>query len=174
MTALTTARLTLSPMAVSDMEDLLRLWADTDFTRFISGRALSEEEVWLRCLRDIGHWQALNHGNWTIREQTTGEFVGTVGVLDYRRDISPAIDAPELGWGLSPRFQGQGMAYEAVSAALNWADQTLESARSLCMISPQNVPSLRLADKLGYRHWLTTQYKDSEVILLERPRQRAD
>lgn len=169
MHSLTTDRLTLSPICATDMDDLLSLWADEGFTRFITGRALSEEEVWLRCLRDIGHWQALNHGNWAIRETATGEFVGTVGVLDYRRDITPPFDAPELGWGLSPRFHGKGMAYEAVSAALEWLDVILKSPRSLCMISPENTPSIRLAERLGYQAWTTTLYKGSEVLLFERP-----
>ena len=67
MVQLTTERLSLKPVTSSDMDDLLSLWSDTIFTRFITGRALSEEEVWLRCLRDMGHWQALGHGNWAIR-----------------------------------------------------------------------------------------------------------
>ncbi len=93
MTILTTDRLTLAPVAASDMDDLIRLWADADFTRHIMGRALSEEEVWFRCLRDLGHWQAKGYGNWTIRETDTGAYVGSVGVLDYRREMTPAFDA---------------------------------------------------------------------------------
>jgi RimJ/RimL family protein N-acetyltransferase len=170
MVLLTTKRLTLTPINQDDMVDLRALWQDEAFTRFITGRALTEEEVWLRCLRDIGQWQALGHGNWAIRETATGDYVGTVGILDYRRDITPAINAPELGWGLSPKFQGQGMATEAVQAALNWADQNLNAPRTLCMISTDNLASVRLAQRLGYRTWTTTRYKDSEVVLYERSR----
>ena len=54
MTVLSTARLTLTPVAVGDMDDLTALWADAEFTRHIMGRGLSEEEVWFRLLRDIG------------------------------------------------------------------------------------------------------------------------
>ena len=170
MPGFTTDRLSLAPINQKDMGDLLDLWSQADFTRYITGRALGEEEVWLRCLRDIGHWQVLGHGNWAIREIATGQFVGTVGVLNYCRDISPAIDSPELGWGLHPRFQGKGLAFEAVSAALEWADQHLNAPRTLCMISPDNRASVRLAQRLGYRTWMTTRYKDSEVVLYERPR----
>lgn len=91
MTVLTTQRLTLTPVAVGDMDDLTALWADAEFTRHIMGRGLSEEEVWFRLLRDIGHWQAKGYGNWSIRETTTGAYVGSVGVLDYRRDRKSVV-----------------------------------------------------------------------------------
>ena len=42
MTVLSTERLTLTPVAVGDMDDLTALWADAEFTRHIMGRGLSE------------------------------------------------------------------------------------------------------------------------------------
>lgn len=170
MTVLTTARLTLTPVAVSDMDDLTGLWADADFTRHIMGRGLSEEEVWFRLLRDLGHWQTKGYGNWTIRETGSGAYIGSVGVLDYRREMTPPFDAPELGWGLVPAFQGLGMAYEALQAALAWTDACRLEPRTVCMISPDNAPSLKLAQRVGYRPYAEADYKDSRVTLFERPR----
>lgn len=173
MTVLTTARLTLSPVAVSDMDDLTHLWADADFTRHIMGRGLSEEEVWFRLLRDLGHWQAKGYGNWSIRDTATGAYVGSVGVLDYRREMTPAFDAPELGWGVAPAFQGQGLALEALQAALAWTDAHRPEPRTVCMISPDNAPSVKLARRVGYRPYAEADYKGSLVTLYERPRERA-
>jgi RimJ/RimL family protein N-acetyltransferase len=170
VTNLTTDRLTLTPVAVGDMDDLIPLWADADFTRHIMGRGLSEEEVWFRLLRDIGHWQAKGYGNWSIRETDTGAYVGSVGVLDYRRDMTPPFDAPELGWGVAPAFQGQGMALEALYAVLTWTDAYRLEPRTVCMISPDNAPSVKLAERVGYRPYAEADYKDSRVTLFERPR----
>ena len=170
MTILTTPRLTLTPVAVGDMDDLIALWADADFTRHIMGRALSEEEVWFRLLRDLGHWQAKGYGNWSIRETDSGAYVGSVGVLDYRREMDPPFDAPELGWGVAPAFQGQGLAQEALQAALQWTDAYRLEPRSVCMISPDNVPSVKLAERVGYRPYAKVDYKGSTVTLFERPR----
>ena len=117
-TTLITERLTLTPVQLSDYDELVSLWGDPAFATAIFPAALSSEDVWFRLLRDIGHWEALGRGNWAIRETATGAYVGSVGVLDYHRIMEPAFDAPELGWGVAPRFQGQGMAFEAVSAAL--------------------------------------------------------
>ena len=170
MTILTTDRLTLTPVAVSDLNDLIGLWADADFTRHIMGRGLSEEEVWFRLLRDLGHWQAKGYGNWTIRESDTGAYVGSVGVLDYRREMTPAFDAPELGWGVAPAFQGQGLAYEALQAALAWTDAYRLEPRTVCMISPDNAPSIRLAERVGYVFYADGDYKDHTVRLFQRAR----
>lgn len=165
-----TERLTLTPMSLADIDDLLTLWRDGDFTRFTSGRILTEEEVWTRLLRDIGHWSVMGFGNWTIRLTETGQHVGSVGLFDYRRALEPPFDAPEVGWGLRSGFQGQGLAYEALTAALAWSDQNIAKVRTVCMISPQNQPSIRLAQRCGFRPYGQGQYSGSIVDLYERPR----
>jgi RimJ/RimL family protein N-acetyltransferase len=167
-TTLITDRLTLAPVQLSDLDDLVALWGDPAFATAIFPAALSSEDVWYRLLRDIGHWEALGHGNWTIRETATGAYVGSVGVLDYRRRLDPPFDAPELGWGVAPRFQGKGLAFEALSAALAWCDDTLNAGRTVCMISPDNAPSHALAARAGYRPYAETAYKGEPVVLLER------
>lgn len=163
-----TERLVLTPVTLSDFDDLKAVWADKAFTRAITGRALSQEEVWFRLLRDLGHWQALGHGNWTMRLKDTGAYVGGVGVLNYLRDLDPPFDAPELGWGVATAFQGQGFAREGVQAALDWADTVLKAPRTVCMIDPDNAPSLKLAGLVGYQPYGEGTYKDHPVTLFER------
>lgn len=167
-TTLITDRLTLTPVEASDLPDLTALWGDPAFATAIFPAALSSEDVWFRLLRDIGHWEAQGYGNWSIRETATGAYVGSVGVFDYRRLMDPPFDAPELGWGVAPRFQGKGMAFEALSAALAWCDDALNAPRTVCMISPDNGPSHALARRAGYTPYTETTYKGSAVVLLER------
>ncbi|MFA4892093.1 GNAT family N-acetyltransferase [Brevundimonas sp.] len=168
MTTLITEHLTLTPVAPGDLDDLVALWSDPAFTTAIFPAPLSAEDVWFRLLRDIGHWEALGYGNWAIRETATGAYVGSVGVLDYHRILTPAFDAPELGWGVAPRFQGKGVAFEALSAALAWCDEALNAPRTVCMISPDNAPSHALAKRAGYVPYAETTYKGAPVVLLER------
>ncbi len=168
MTVLITDRLTLTPAALSDYDDLRALWADPAFVHHIFPEPLTGEDVWFRLLRDIGHWEALGHGGWTVRLKETGAHVGGVGVLDFRRHLDPPFDAPELGWGVHPRFQGRGLAFEALSAALAWCDDALNAPRTVCMISPDNGPSLALAGRAGYASYAETTYKGDPVALFER------
>ncbi|WP_295186560.1 GNAT family N-acetyltransferase [uncultured Brevundimonas sp.] len=167
---LTTERLVMSPVTLADHDDLLALWADADFTRHITGRPMTSEEVWFRLLRDLGQWAVDDYGSWTIRRAKDGAYLGNVSILDHRRLIEPAMTDPELGWGLSPAFHGEGFAHEALQAALAWADAHLSATRTVCMISPENLASLKLAARVGYRSYATTTYKDHPVQLFERPR----
>ncbi|ESQ90357.1 hypothetical protein ABAC460_09385 [Asticcacaulis sp. AC460] len=170
MTVLTTARLSLTPMTVADFDDLCRLWRNEDFTRQIGLPAMTSETVWLRLLRDIGHWQVMGVGNWAVRRLEDGVWLGTVGIFDYRRDLVPAFGDLELGWGLDPAFQGQGYAFEAVTEALRHADEDLRLARTTCMIAPDNAASFRLAAKVGFTPWVEGDLRGEKIQLLERLR----
>lgn len=167
---LRTERLVLSPVGVADLEDLCAIWGDPGYVRHITGKPFTREECWFRLLRDIGHWEVIGHGNWAMRRAATGAFVGTVGILDFRRDITPPLDAPELGWGVAPAFQGQGYGVEGVRAALAWADARLPQDRTVCIIAPANQPSLRLAGRVGYRPCGEALYRGETILRLERPR----
>lgn len=168
-TTLNTERLTLAPVSLSDLDELVALWGDARFATAIFPAPLSTEEVWFRLLRDLGHWKALGFGNWSVRDHS-GRYVGSVGVLDYHRQLTPPFDAPELGWGVAPEFQGRGLAFEALCAVLRWCDGELQSPRTVCMIAPDNSRSLALARRVGYSAYAETRYKDAPVILMERHR----
>jgi RimJ/RimL family protein N-acetyltransferase len=168
-----TLRLQLRPHALSDFEACFAMWSDPGVTRFIGGRPQTGEEVWARMMRYAGMWQLLGMGFWAVEERGSGEFIGEVGVMDARRDILPPfVNEPEVGWSLRPAVQGRGFAGEAVAAAIAWAEATLDRPMLVCIISPDNAPSLRLARKLGFRERLRTVFHDEPAIQLERPRMK--
>jgi RimJ/RimL family protein N-acetyltransferase len=170
MTVLTTGRLSLAPMSVDDFEDLCRLWGNPVFTRQIGFEPMTPETVWLRLLRDIGHWQVMGVGNWAVRRRADGAWLGSAGIFDYRRDLVPALGDLEVGWGMDPAFHGQGYAFEAVTEALRHADETLGLRRTTCMISPENTASFRLAQKVGFTPWCLGDLRGDTLHLLERTR----
>lgn len=102
------------------------------------------------------------------RGESDGRLAGEVGFADFKREIEPPIDVAELGWVLVPRMHGKGYGTEAVRAALAWGDRHFGSARSVCLIAPENAPSIRVAEKCGYREILRTTYKDEPTLLFER------
>ena len=170
-TTVETARLIMAPASLDDLPDVVALWREPDVYRHIGGKAFSEEDCWNRLLRDVGHWRALGYGLWTVRMKATGTYAGVVGFADFRREMTPSFsDAPEGGWVMAPWTRGQGLASEAVGAALGWVEAVLDPPRTVCMIAPDNQPSLRLADRFGYAPFAATHYKGSDVLLLERAR----
>lgn len=164
-----TKRLTLRRHALDDFAEIAALWGDPEVVKYISGEPLSEEDVWGKMMRMVGHWSLMGFGYWVVREKATGRFVGEVGFGDFRRQLSPPFDgAPEAGWALAKWSHGKGYAAEAVRAALAWGDDHFGKARMVCLISPENIPSLRLAEAVGFREYAQSIYKGSVSTLLER------
>jgi RimJ/RimL family protein N-acetyltransferase len=116
-------------------------------------------------MRYVGHWELVGFGPWIVREKG-GAFVGEVGLFDFRRDITPRLDVPEVGWALARAAHGNGYATEAVRAVLAWSQQHFGHARASCIIDPDNLASLRAAAKLGFREQARTTYKSSPTIVL--------
>jgi RimJ/RimL family protein N-acetyltransferase len=167
--SLTTSRLRLRPHERQDFEPACAMWADPQVTRFIGGRASTPQQTWSRMLAYLGHWSIMGYGYWAIEEQATGAFIGEVGFADFRRDIAPEMrDVPELGFALVSNAHGKGYASEAVSAALAWADEHVLSKRTVCLIDEANRPSLRIAQKCGYRAFQRTTFNGTPVQFLER------
>jgi RimJ/RimL family protein N-acetyltransferase len=166
---LETERLRLRGHCPADFEACVAMWADPGVTRYTSGKPLLPEETWAKVLRYAGLWPLLGYGYWALEEKATGLYVGELGFADFKRDIKPSIDGvPELGWALISQAHGKGYATEAVRAATTWGDEHFERARTVCIIDPENLASMRVAEKCGYREFQRTTYKDHSVILLER------
>jgi RimJ/RimL family protein N-acetyltransferase len=168
---LTTARLILRPHRREDFDACAALWADPLVTRFIQGRPQTREEVWARLLRYAGHWAWLGHGYWAVEEG--GRFIGELGLADFQRQMQPPLGVPELGWALSPAVHGRGYATEALQAVLTWADANLDAAETACIVAPENLVSLRVAEKLGYRQTARTLYKGEDTLVFRRSRRRS-
>jgi len=173
MNAADSERLTLRVPGLADFEDSAALWADPDVVRYTSGRAFTREESWARLMRYVGHWELFGFGFWVVRERDGGRFVGEVGLANFRRDIQPPLDGGfEIGWAVSPSAHGKGYATEAALASLRWIEERQAPPRTVCIINPENAASIGVARKCGYSEFGRTTYKDSPVILLERPAQQ--
>jgi RimJ/RimL family protein N-acetyltransferase len=165
---LETERLTLRGHRIEDFGDCTAMWSDPAVTRHIGGEPFTREDVWSRLLRYVGHWALMGFGFWVVREKASGRFVGEIGLAIFERDIEPSLDnTPEIGWVLAPWAHNKGFATEGARAAIAWFE-SLGSARTVCLIDPNNKPSIRVAEKCGYRSVLSTTYKGRPTILFER------
>ncbi|HXY01703.1 MAG TPA: GNAT family N-acetyltransferase [Candidatus Limnocylindrales bacterium] len=164
---LETPRLLMRGHRPDDLEFGAALWSNPDVVRYVGGKPLTQEEVWARMLRYVGHWAWMGYGLWIVEEKTSRQFIGEVGFANHKRDTQPSfIGEPELGWVLAPSFQGKGYATEAVRTAMVWGSRHFGPQRTVCMIHPENGASLRVAEKCGFREWQRTTYKSEPTILL--------
>lgn len=166
---LETARLRLRAHRLEDFPACAAMWADPIIARYIGGKPLTEEEAWTKLLRYVGHWSLMGFGYWAVEEKDTGSFIGELGFADYKRDIQPSIQGtPEAGWIFSPAAHGKGYASEALREVLVWGEVRFAGGRTVCLIHPENVASIRLAEKFGYVAPRRTTYKERPAILFSR------
>jgi RimJ/RimL family protein N-acetyltransferase len=166
---LETARLKLRGHRLDDFTACAAMWADPMVTRYISGKPSTEEESWSRLLRYVGHWTLLGFGYWVVEEKATGCFAGEVGFADLRRDLEPSLnDTPEIGWVFAPHAHGRGYASEAARAVIAWGEAHFGTSQTACIVHPENLASIRVAEKCGYRELRRTVYKGQPTTVFLR------
>lgn len=113
-------------------------WDRTD----VEGVRAEIEQMAHRAPGAPGGWVQLS-----VEERDTGRLVGDVG-------ISPAEDEPgviKIGYTMTPEVQGRGYATEAVRALITYAFDTLGVDVVRAYASALNLPSIKLAKKVGMR-----------------------
>jgi RimJ/RimL family protein N-acetyltransferase len=166
---LETERLRLRAHRADDHAGCLAIWSDPEVTRYIGGRPFSREEVWKRVLHYAGLWSLLGYGYWAVEEKASGRYIGDVGCADFKRDMAPALDGMlECGWALAPYAHGKGYATEALLAIVAWVQANLDASRIVCIIAPDNLASIRVAEKAGFRRWQDTTYHGDPTVVFIR------
>ena len=166
---LETERLRLRAHRAEDHAECTAIWSDPEVVRHIGGRPFTAEEVWRRLLQYAGLWSLLGYGYWAVEEKASGRYIGDIGFADFRRDLQPSLEGMlEFGWVLAPHAHGKGYASEAVAAAMAWAEQHRPSLRAVCIIDPANQPSIRVAEKAGFKRWQETTYHGSPTVVFAR------
>lgn len=167
---LETERLVLRPHGAGDFDAMAAMWADSEIVRHIGGQPASRAEAWSRLLRYAGLWPLLGYGYWAIEERDTGRYAGDVGFADFQREIEPPVAGmPEIGWALASHAHGRGLATEAVRAAVAWGEEAFpEGRRTCCLIDPDNLASIRVAEKCGYEFFAEAEYRGGTSLIYRR------
>jgi RimJ/RimL family protein N-acetyltransferase len=159
--SLDTPRLRLRQFSDADLNDYAALCADAEVVRYLGdGRPLSREDAWRQMAMLVGHWTLRGYGMWAIEELASGAFVGRVGL-----HCPEGWPEAEVAWALARGYWGRGYAFEAATAALRIAFNTLGWPRAISLIAPSNLRSIRLAGRLGERFERNLVVRGHEVSL---------
>jgi RimJ/RimL family protein N-acetyltransferase len=141
-----TRRLILRPTQLDDFDGWAAQAADGETMRFIGGRQ-SRPTAWRGFLTMAGAWRLQGFGMFSVIEKETGQWVGRVG--PWRPEGWPGN---EIGWAINRDRWGEGYATEAAVASIDWAYEQLGWEDLIHCIAPANLPSQRVAGKLGSRN----------------------
>ncbi len=140
---LETERLTLRPTAMEDFPRWAELMADPETARFIGG-VQAPAATWRAMMSMAGAWSLTGVAMFSVIERETGLWLGRIGPWQPL-----GWPGTEVGWSLHPDAHGQGYAIEAAIASIDYAFDVLGWSEVIHCIDPDNVPSQKLAERLG-------------------------
>jgi RimJ/RimL family protein N-acetyltransferase len=147
MAVLTTRRLVLREMTGADLDYIADLFGDEDVMRYYPKPMTRDEaQSWVEWNQRL--YRSHGFGLWAMVVRDTGEFAGDCGLTPQHVD---GINEIEVGYHVRTSLQGQGYATEAAAAARDFARDTLFLTRLIAIINPANVPSQRVAEKIGLK-----------------------
>lgn len=147
VTPIATPRLTLRPVAVADLDDLLEVNGDPEVTRFLpypTWQSVDDGAAWLarmEALAASGAGRQL-----VVIRNADSKVIGSL--LLFRFD--EASRRVELGYVLGRSHWGQGLMREAIDAARTRAFGALALRRIEAAVDPANVASNRLLVGAGF------------------------
>ena len=147
---LETPRLRLREHRLSDKDAHVAMWADERVTRFIGGEPRDETLSWSKFLAAAGLWPIMGFGYWVFADKASDRLIGMGGLSYFARGVPELEGVPEAGWAFGADHWGQGLATEAMTAALVWADAHLDAPDIRCIIDPGHGASEAVAAKLGF------------------------
>jgi len=147
-TELKTQRLVLREFVTDDVEFILQLLNQRSFLRYIGDKGVRTVDDAKKYLTagPIDSYQHHGFGLYLVELKDSKVPIGMCGLL--KRDLLPYVD---LGFAFLPDFWGKGYAFEAASAVLDQARDTLRPPRILAITSPDNDASITLLKRLGFQ-----------------------
>jgi [ribosomal protein S5]-alanine N-acetyltransferase len=138
-------RLRIRPLVPGDRDAFERMTADAEMMRYLTqGRVWQPEETDEFFERQGRHLSEYGYCVGALAREDDSEVVGIAGLQPL--DIPGEV---ELAWWVWKDYWGQGFAPEAGAALIKFGFETLDLQRLVAIIDPMNMPSIRVAEKLG-------------------------
>ncbi len=141
---LETERLILRAPAAQDWP-VWRAMMASDRSRFIRESDVDDGKAWRAFGHVIGHWVLRGYGLFVFTPRGDDTALGMAGPWH-------PFDWPEreIGWSVwTAEAEGKGYAFEAATAARDFAFATLGWDTAVSYVAQENVRSIALAERLG-------------------------
>jgi RimJ/RimL family protein N-acetyltransferase len=158
---ITTARLSLRPVAREHLPDLVRLKADPRVFSFMLHGVRSPERTREELEDDIEFWLVRGYGTWSVFERDTGEFLGVCGFMER-----PDGRGVALRFALWPECRGKGYAREAAAAALEFGRRA-GLRRIIAVARETNTASRAVLSDIGMREAGEFRNQGHRMLLFE-------
>ena len=161
MQVLETERLILSRLSLDDAAFVFELATEPAWLRFIGDRGIRDLETARGYLErgPLELYRRLGYGLYRVDLKADRAPIGLCGLV--KRDTLPEAD---LGFAFLSRHHGRGYALEAAAATLTHGRRKLRLGRISAITDPENVRSIHLLEKLGFRYVETRQFTPDGAV----------
>ena len=139
-----TDRLTLRELSRDDVDSMFEILGDPiAMEHYPAPKTRAETEIWIQWARDS--YEHNGFGLWAVERSADGSFLGDCGPM-----LQPVEGelVPEVGYHIVRREWRRGYATEAAIACRDLVLGPLGFARVVSIVSPENLPSRRVAEKV--------------------------
>ncbi len=160
---LETSRLILREMVLSDLDFIAEMLGDSEVMEYWP-KCYSRQESHQWLLKQRDRYRKDGYGYWLVLEKDALQPVGQVGLLKMEIEEREEI---ALGYIIHHPFWKKGFAFEASKACIEYAFLNLNAKRVIALIRPENLPSQRVAEKLGMKPNGEIVYVGFEHLIFE-------
>jgi RimJ/RimL family protein N-acetyltransferase len=124
---------------------MFKLGSDPDVIKYADTPARDLEEARERLEQGpLFDYEKYGYGRFAVELKETGKVIGFCGIK-----YLPEIDLPEVGYRYLKEYWGRGIGTEAAKACVEFAREDLKITKLVALIIPENIASIKVAEKLG-------------------------
>lgn len=162
-TSLETARLRLRLFTHDDLQVMFKLGSDPDVIKYADTPVRDLDEARERLEQGpLSDYEKYGYGRFAVELKETGKVIGFCGIK-----YLPEIDLPEVGYRYLKEYWGRGIGTEAAKACVEFARDDLKIKKLVALIIPENIASIKLAEKLGMKKGPTVHIYDLDAYQYE-------
>ncbi len=146
-----TARLTLRPWSIDDVDAIWPTVSDPSFPKQMSWEAHRSKDETREWIERARHVVATGEEvKWAIEHE--GQAIGSIGFHEVIWQVRAfRLDRAELGYWLSPAHQRKGLMTEAVQAVVRFGFEVIGLHKIVVTCIADNVASRRVIEKAAFR-----------------------
>ena len=155
---LETERLIIRETVREDARELYRIYDGAVYLEALPKNVKEEEKILSSYFQNI--YGFYGYGMWSVIEKESGTLIGRVGLENGGWDLGGIL---ELGYLIGKEWRRRGYGFEAANAVLYYAKEKLEEKWLHLRTHRENVPSVKLAEKLGFQ-----KIKEADICLFRK------
>lgn len=146
---LTTDRLTLRQLKITDDQEIFTLRSDTEINKYLDRQSANSIDDARAFINRVNENISKNNSlYWAITLSDKNIMVGTVCLFSFSDENGNC----EIGYELLTNFQGNGIMKEAVEKVIDYAFNKIKVQKIEAFFHKDNLSSKKLLEKLSFKY----------------------